>query len=203
MNYIKKELLVKLLLIILLTVLLSLLISCSNNSNSNYNYNKDVYQNSGVTTNIPVIKDASLVSASQNMIVYEIETDKKGASMQTYEIESNQYDSFKAWQEKQKIKEELDKYNTMKSIWDEEKKKKNNGEYWSEEDRIKEYCKENGYLKCITITETCLKDGCHKVAITCEDEKFNPENLMWDDYDKDEECKKYDIVVEKDAFKKE
>ena len=90
----------------------------------------------------------------------------------------------------------------MKSIWDEEKKKKNDGEYWSEEERIEAYCKENGYLKCIPITETCLKDGCHKVTITCEDEKFNPEDLVWDDYDKSEECKKYDIVVEKDVFKK-
>lgn len=168
----------KMLLVVALSIFAFLLVSCSNNDNS---------------TNVPLTPAS--ISAPTNMVIYEVEIHPDGVPMQTFTVK-DEYDPFKVWQEKQKLNEDLDEYNTKKALWDKEKKEQEDGKFWSEEDRIKDYCKENGYLKCITIKDTCLEDGCHKVTIECEDSEFDPSKLKWCDYDPDKECEKYNIVVD-------
>ena len=166
-----------------------LLVSCGNNAADTSNNN--IAGNNAVDNGISA-QDLSKFK----MTVYEVESHPTGMPMETYVVEKEEYDPFQAWQEKKKQKEEWDEYNWKKKKWDKEKKDKEDGKYWSEEARIKAYCKENGYLKCIKITETELKDGVHEVKITCEDSDFNPKDLVWDEFDPDEECKDYDVVVE-------
>ena len=184
MNFIKKTLLIA-----ALSIFAFLLVSCSNdNSNSN-----------NLNNNIQTSLNQASISAPTNMVVYEVASHSNGVKLQEYVVEKPAYDNFKVWQEKTKIKEEMDEYETKKKRWDEQKKEQEDGEYWSEEERIKEYCEENGYLKCITFTETCLDDGCHKVTITCEDAFFEHEKLVYDDFDPEHECEDYEIVVEDSA----
>ena len=173
----------KLLTIVILSILAFLLVSCGNSDNS--------------TT----LTQAN-IQAPVKMVTYEVYDHPTGIQMQEYVIEKEEFDNSKTWQEKQKIIEQLDEYETKTKVWNKQKKKLENSEFWSEEKRIEQYCLEKGYLKCMKFTETCLKDGCHKVSIECEDSKFDPEKLEWDDYNKKYECEEYNIIVEEDAFKK-
>ncbi len=183
-----KNLLKKMLLVVALSIFAFLLVSCSNSGS-----NDDSSSKAPLTP--------ASISVPTNMIVYEVASHSNGVKLQEYVVEKPVYDNYKAWQEKTKIKEEIDEYETKKKIWDAQKKEQEDGEFWSEEERIEEYCKENGYLKCITMTETCLDDGCHKVTITCEDAFFEPGKLDYDDFDPDDECEEYEIVVEDSSEK--
>jgi hypothetical protein len=169
----------KLLTIVILSILAFLLVSCGNDN---------------TTTQITPI-----INAPVTMTTYEVYDHPTGIQMDEYVIEKEEYDNSKALQ-KQKQIEQLDEYETKTKVWNTQKKKLEEGEFWSEEARIEDYCLENGYLKCIKITETCIKSGCYKVAIECEDYDFDATELEWDDYDKDDECEEYNIVVEEDPY---
>lgn len=171
----------KLGLIVVLSILAFLLVSCGNDNST--------------TQTTPVI------NAPITMTTYEVYDHPTGMGMQEYVVEKEQYNNFEAWQEKEKLIEQLDEYETKTKVWNEQKKKLEEGEFWSEESRIKNYCLDNGYLKCIKITETCLKAGCYKVTIECEDDDFDATELEWDDYDKKHDCKEYNVVVEEEPYK--
>ncbi|MFH1440179.1 MAG: hypothetical protein ABIG89_06425 [Candidatus Woesearchaeota archaeon] len=181
-----------------LSILTFLLISCGNNIHDVNNTNFDSSSGNNLNNGNYVNPDFPDISVPTKMTVYEVNSYPNGVPMQEYAIEEELYDKFKAWEEKKKLKEEWNEYNWKKDAWDKEKKEQDEGTYWNEEARIKAYCRENGYLKCIKITETELKDGSnivHEVKITCKDSNFDPSKLEWDEYDPDKECKKYDVEV--------
>ncbi|MBT4824288.1 hypothetical protein HN695_02310 [Candidatus Woesearchaeota archaeon] len=172
----------KLGIIVMLSILSFLLISCGNS----------------VEPTPVVIPDIS----NFDMDVYVVESENKAGIMDKYVIEEEVYDNFQAWEEKKKQKEEFEEYEWKIKQWNSEKQGNDYGEYWKEEERIEEYCEENGYLRCMLFTETCLEDGCHKVTVTCEDSVFDPKKLEWDDFNPKYECQDYDIDVTKSVFKK-
>ena len=125
-----------------LSILAFLLVSCGNTVDSVNNLNNGNYVN-------PEFPD---ISVPTKMIVYEVNSYPNGEPITKYEIKEEEYDNFKVWEEKKKLKEQFAEYNWKKDAWDKEKQDKKEGKFWNEEARIKAYCKENGYLKCIKIT---------------------------------------------------
>src|SRR3989339_518038 len=57
-----------------------------------------------------------------------------------------------------------------------------------EEERIKDYCEDVGYWKCLKIKESCDGDQCYPVKITCTDLSFEAKWLDPNDPNPDNEC---------------
>lgn len=96
------------------------------------------------------------------------------------------YEREKALQEQ---REALDKYTVARKIAENEAKPSFAEE---EEDRIEEYCKEWGFEKCMGIDMTCEEDGCHKVTVECDDDRYNPKTDVYND------CRSFEVVVEEE-----
>lgn len=119
----------------------------------------------------------------------------QGYNMDQIVIKKNVPDNYKIAQQNKKMKEEADKYKTLSKVWDEENLRKEEGNQYEEQFRIEAYCRENGFLKCKKITETCDEDGCRKVTIKCNDKGFDEDDLRWNEYDPGEECDDYQVEV--------
>ncbi len=101
--------------------------------------------------------------------------------------ESEPYVSqYELWKAAENISEQQAKYRMTRYLWESD-----NDETFAqkEEDRIEEYCKEKGFLRCKGIDRTCEEDGCHDVNVTCADDNYDP---GLDSYD---ECRKFDVTV--------
>ena len=138
------------------------------------------------------------IPTEQQMQTYVWEHHTTGMPLEQYVIIEND-DQFANWQERTDEINGQKEYMEKTAYWADEKKKLEDGEYWSEEARIEAYCEENGYLHCIGITETCMKDGCYKVTITCEDDDFDVSKLDFDTYKKKYECNDYEVIVDEDT----
>jgi hypothetical protein len=80
-----------------------------------------------------------------------------------------------------------DHYLTMMNIREHEE----NPFHLLEEDRIEQYCEEEGFAACRTIRSTCDDDGCHRVIVSCRDHDW----YEGDDYDY---CNVFEVDVEPD-----
>jgi hypothetical protein len=68
----------------------------------------------------------------------------------------------------------------------------------AEEDRIEEYCDENGYISCYDIQYTCQEYACYLVTITCEDGGYSPLKEM--EWGQKYGCDEWDVTVDDDSF---
>ena len=59
-----------------------------------------------------------------------------------------------------------------------------------EEDRIEQYCKEYGFGLCKDIDRSCEEDGCHRVVVECDDDRYD------EGIDQYNECRKFNVQVE-------
>ena len=126
----------------------------------------------------------TITSNNFDSVVYEIEhTDGHKAQIFIIEdrIPDNDYDQF----ERDRFnRERIDYYAVQRQVAD------NDGTFAEqEEERIEEYCKDNGFESCMGIDRTCEDDGCHQVIIVCEDEHYNPA------FDEPNACRKFDVDV--------
>ena len=67
-----------------------------------------------------------------------------------------------------------------------------------EEDRIEDYCDEEGYLSCYNIAYTCQEYTCYLVTITCEENGYDPQKeITWG---QKYGCDEWDVNVDTDDF---
>ncbi len=162
-------------LMLLLIISMLLITSCSSSDNQDaIQYN--MYQGTEMTTTTIAHTD-------------------QGYNMNQVVIKKNIPDKYKVAQQNKKMKEEADKYKTLSKVWDEENIRKEEGNQFEEQFRIEAYCRENGFLKCKKITETCDENDCRKVTIKCNDKGFEEDDLRWNEYDPGEECDDYQVEV--------
>ncbi len=69
----------------------------------------------------------------------------------------------------------------------------------AEEDRIEQYCDDEGFESCYNIQYTCEdKYECYLVTITCEDYDYDPYKEI--QYGKKYGCDDWNVVVEENSF---
>jgi hypothetical protein len=68
----------------------------------------------------------------------------------------------------------------------------------AEEDRIEEYCEDEGYVSCHDMKYTCDEYNCYLVTITCEDADYSPtKELQWG---KKYGCDEWEVTVDDRSF---
>ncbi len=136
--------------------------------------------------------DYSSYTMQKNPEIYTFEiTSENGYPAQMAVInESEPYVSqYELWKAAANLSEQQAEYRMTRHLWESE-----NDETFSEkeETRIEEYCKEQGFARCMGIDRTCEEDGCHKVTVACDDDNYD-EGL--DTYD---ECRRFDVQVDEE-----
>ncbi len=107
-------------------------------------------------------------------------------------------------EEKQAIFEEYNERKTFEAEYQEARniaETDTNGQSFteSEEDRIEQYCSENGFESCYNIQYTCETEWeCHLVTITCDDYDYDPsKEISWG---KKYGCDEWNVEVEEEDF---
>ncbi len=129
----------------------------------------------------------------------------KQAEPQTFEIQTNGYtmnqftiqkNNDEEYKNQQLLFKQQQDETASQHYFDVLQKEQKNDPKKNEQDRIKKYCLESGYFKCIKITETCDKDQCYSVNITCTDNNFDVKWLDKNDPTPDEECHSYHVEID-------
>jgi hypothetical protein len=119
-----------------------------------------------------------------------------GYPMDVYIIEKDNSEQIKMQELKNKILTDEKMYQNFKKSM---QIKDSADEIEEEEERIKDYCEDVGYWKCLKIKESCDENQCYPVKIKCTDLSFDEKWLDASDSNPDNECDSYDVdVIESD-----
>jgi hypothetical protein len=140
------------------------------------------------STNIP----QSINQETKSYTVYN-----NGYPMDSYIIEKDLSPLLKEQESKNKILTDEKIYQNFKKSL---QIKDSDDAIEDEEERIKDYCEDVGYWKCLKIKESCDEDQCYSVKIKCTDASFDAKWLDADDPNPDNECDSYDVDLENFAI---
>lgn len=106
-----------------------------------------------------------------------------GHRMTSHEIShTKEYDHFEAWKKRQEEKENVDRYNMIRDVYD------NYKEIEEEEEELEDYCDTLHSNSCLEMEWIKDHNGCRQVKVEC------------DKYDSDDICIRYDIDVKEDLL---
>ncbi|MBI5392874.1 hypothetical protein HZA96_03300 [Candidatus Woesearchaeota archaeon] len=135
---------------------------------------------------------ASITSLPINQETKSYTVYNNGYPMDAYVIEKDLSPLLKEQELKNKILSDEKMYQNFKKSM---QIKNSEDAIEDEEERIKDYCKDVGYWKCLKIKESCDEDQCYPVKIKCTDASFDAKWLDPNDPNPDNECDSYDVDV--------
>lgn len=112
---------------------------------------------------------------------------KDGYEMDVVEINhSHEVDFFEEWQERQEKKEQEDRYEMIRDVYERRDREQEEEEY-----KLKTYCESLHSNTCLDMEWIKDHNGCRKVEITCEQN------------DTDDICVEYEVEVSEDTFEED